>query len=321
MSRVVVITTSLPRYDGDPSGHFVATEAREAARRGDDVVVIAPGTAAPIEGARVVGLPDGGAFGWPGALARLRERPWRGLAMLRFIAAARSALRDLGPVDRVIAHWVLPCGYPIALAARAELEIVAHGSDVRLLLALPGPLRRRVVGELLDRGARFRFVSAELARALGRDSDPRLAAASRVELPAIDLSSAPTRAQARATLGLAPRERLLLIVSRLVPSKRVDLALCAAAGSFFERVVVVGDGPERSKLEKRFPRVRFLGKKPRSEALAWLAAADVLLSASAAEGAPTVVREARALGVPVVCPAVGDLARWAQVDPGIRLVG
>ncbi|HVY44240.1 MAG TPA: glycosyltransferase, partial [Minicystis sp.] len=51
----------------------------------------------------------------------------------------------------------------------------------------------------------------------------------------------------------------------------------------------------------------------------WVAAADVLLHASAVEGAPTVVREARALGVRVVaCPA-GDLAAWAAADPGITL--
>jgi teichuronic acid biosynthesis glycosyltransferase TuaC len=42
-----------------------------------------------------------------------------------------------------------------------------------------------------------------------------------------------------------------------------------------------------------------------------------LLSTSAHEGAPSVVREARALGVPVVAVAAGDLAEWAKADPGI----
>jgi len=43
-------------------------------------------------------------------------------------------------------------------------------------------------------------------------------------------------------------------------------------------------------------------------------------SASALEGAPSVVREARALGVPVVAVAAGDLAEWAKDDAGVLLV-
>ncbi len=85
-------------------------------------------------------------------------------------------------------------------------------------------------------------------------------------------------------------------------------------------VIVVGDGPELAELSARFPNVRFIGRVPRSEALCFIAAADVLVSASAAEGAPTVVREARTLGVPVVAVAAGDLALWARSDPGIVVV-
>ena len=56
------------------------------------------------------------------------------------------------------------------------------------------------------------------------------------------------------------------------------------------------------------------------EALTWIAAADVLLSASRSEGAPSVVREARALGVPVAAARVGDLPAWAQADAGLFLI-
>jgi len=66
--------------------------------------------------------------------------------------------------------------------------------------------------------------------------------------------------------------------------------------------------------------VRFTGYLARGEALRWIAAADVLVSASAHEGAPSVVREARALGVPVVAVNAGDLAQWAKRDAGLLLV-
>jgi glycosyltransferase involved in cell wall biosynthesis len=86
------------------------------------------------------------------------------------------------------------------------------------------------------------------------------------------------------------------------------------------RIAVVGDGPERSELERRFADVRFVGHVPHSEALSWIAAADVVVSASRDEGAPTVVREARALGVTVVAVPSGDLADWARTDPGLCVV-
>ena len=45
--------------------------------------------------------------------------------------------------------------------------------------------------------------------------------------------------------------------------------------------------------------VRFVGRLPRAEALAWIGVADAVITASRAEGASTVEREAEALGVRV----------------------
>lgn len=56
-----------------------------------------------------------------------------------------------------------------------------------------------------------------------------------------------------------------LVVSRLVPYKRVDLAVEAAA-QLGRRLVVVGDGPQRRKLEKAAGRtVEFLGRRTDEE--------------------------------------------------------
>jgi glycosyltransferase involved in cell wall biosynthesis len=88
--------------------------------------------------------------------------------------------------------------------------------------------------------------------------------------------------------------------------------------------VVIGDGPERAALEKRAAplgaRVRFTGALPRREALAWVAAADALLHPSGVEAAPTVVREARALGTRVVACDAGDVRAWSHDDAGIQMV-
>jgi teichuronic acid biosynthesis glycosyltransferase TuaC len=343
--RIVVVTTSYPRTAEDPSGHFVRSSALALAAAGHEVHVVAPG-GSPFEpprrrrGGVVVHRAGGGAlFAWPGALARAKEAPWRALSAGPFAVGVRARLARIGRVDRAVGHWMVPSAFPLLLGVRAELEVVAHGADVRLLLGAPRFARDRVVASLLDRGAHFTFAAGSLLSALSAALSPSVAAAlglaARVEPPPIDVPDGARAAGAalRGGLGLAPGEPLLVAVARLIPSKRVDLAIDAVSAlGRPARLVVVGDGPERRALEARAaslglsapdPRgapVRFTGALPRREALAWVAAADALVHASEVEAAPTVIREARALGTPVVACDAGDVRAWAHDDAGIRVV-
>jgi len=320
--RIAIVTTSYPSQRGDAAGHFVHSEVKRLLGAGHEVHVFAPGPAsASSDGAALHWLADRGAFGWPGALVRLKERPTRWLGAAEFCVRAGSALRRQAPFTRVQAHFLVPCAWPIALAAEpsTQLELVGHGSDVRLFCRLPSALRTPIARAWLARHASLRVTSAELADAL-RAANPELSSALRVEASPIDVEDVPTRSVARRALGIPEAKPLALIVARLIPEKRVALALQALALQGDLCAVVVGDGPELPSLRARFPTAHFTGYLPRSEALRWIAAADVLLSASAQEGAPSVVREARALGVPVVAVAAGDLAEWARHDPGLLLV-
>jgi len=190
---------------------------------------------------------------------------------------------------------------------------------VRLFCRLPSPVRKRIARVWLARHARLRVTSNELADLL-RSANPELGCALRVAASPIDVADVPSRSVARAALGIAETDVIALIVSRLIPEKRAALALQALALLDTVSPVVVGDGPELPALRARFPNTHFTGQLPRPETLRWIAAADVVVSASAREGAPTVVREARALGVPVVAVPAGDLAAWAERDRGIVLV-
>jgi glycosyltransferase involved in cell wall biosynthesis len=221
----------------------------------------------------------------------------------------------------VHAHFLVPCAWPLALsvAPSSELELIGHGSDVRLFCRLPRSLRGRMARAWLARGARLRVTSRELADALCA-ANPELSSAVRVEPSPIDVEGVPTRSAAREALGLSPTQPLALIVGRLIPEKRVAQALQALTLIEHVSAVVVGDGPELARLRAGFPNAHFTGYLPRPESLRWIAAADVLVSASAHEGAPSVVREARALGVPVVAVEAGELPAWADNDPGIILV-
>lgn len=324
--RIVVVTTSYPAHPGDPSGHFVATEALELARGGRRVTVLAPvvqgtvpGTRDAVNGVEVRWLPGGDAFGWPGALARLTERPWRLAGAARFVFAARRELRAFTDVERVVAHFLVPSAYPVAVfAPRAPLEVVVHGSDLRVVERMPAAVRRHIATSIAT--CKLRCVSEELRARLGHALGRELARRARVAPCPLEVSATLERASARRELGIEPGTRLVVIVARLVPSKRSESALRAVRLVPGARAVVVGDGPERARLERLFPEAHFAGQLPRPQALAWMAAADVLLSASDREGAPSVVREARALGTRVVATRAGDLERWSRRDPGLAVM-
>lgn len=323
--RVGIVTSSYPLQPGSYAGHFVASEARALLAEGHRVFVCCPGAPGSWQrdGIRGVSLGAQQLFDGPGALPRLKANPLRALWALPFVLRARAALQQHGPFDRMQAHWLLPCGWPIAAACEAPLQIVCHGSDIGLLERLPRALSRHILRSIADSQAQLRCVSHDLQQRL-LALDPSLAARCSVQPCALDLSAAPTRDQARAVLQVGADE-LLLIVSRLIPSKRVDLMLTSLTfrpeAPRARRTVVIGSGPEMPALRTRHPQVHFLGELPREQTLHWIAAADLLLTASAAEGAPTVVREARALGVPVLACAVGDLPLWARLDRGLHLLG
>jgi teichuronic acid biosynthesis glycosyltransferase TuaC len=325
--RVAILSTSYPSFAGDPSGHFVETEAIELGLAGNDVHVIAPGLDDRTDAPDGVTLHSAGAanlFGFPGAIVRAKDRPSRLLELPGFARRTRSILEQVKP-DALVAHFMLPSGYPLALASRADLEVVAHGTDVRIWARLPSPFRRHIVRLLVDRGARLRFSSHAVERTLLSGIDSALAATvsarSRVVAPHLSMPDVgEQKIRARAWVGSG--EPVLVTCSRLIAKKRVDLAILHAAERNMA-LVVVGDGPERSALERlaeeRGARVRFTGRLPRADALGFIACASTLLHMSEEEGSPTVVREARALGVPVIAAPSGDVAIWAARDPGITV--
>jgi glycosyltransferase involved in cell wall biosynthesis len=101
-----------------------------------------------------------------------------------------------------------------------------------------------------------------------------------------------------------------VVIARLVPSSRVDLAIetaavLAACGHAFP-LTVVGEGPERQILEQRVARlgvsalVRFVGAATPEEARRHLERADVMLFTGRGEGLALSAIEGLIAGVPVV---------------------
>jgi glycosyltransferase involved in cell wall biosynthesis len=200
-----------------------------------------------------------------------------------------------------------------ALAARlagARLIHTEHSFELyerrlkRVLLRALSMLCERVVA-VGDEGAR------ELTRRLRVPARKVEVIRAGVDLPTFEGS----RDDARRALGLTQQDRVATVVARLYPEKNHMLLLEAFADVVRRvegaRLLVVGDGIERERLEEEIKRlgledcVTLLGVR-RDIALI-LAATDVFVLSSDREGLPLAVLEALAAARPVVATTVGEL--------------
>jgi glycosyltransferase involved in cell wall biosynthesis len=107
------------------------------------------------------------------------------------------------------------------------------------------------------------------------------------------------------TFGEAPREPFYVTTSRLVPYKRVDLIVDAFAELPDRQLVVIGDGPEASRIRSRKPaNVRLLGEQPFPVLLDHLRRARAFVFA-AVEDFGIAPLEAQACGAPVIALGKG----------------
>lgn len=108
----------------------------------------------------------------------------------------------------------------------------------------------------------------------------------------------------RARLGLAPGQLLVLLVSRLAQEKNLDLAFAAFRAIRQHvpdaRFLLVGDGPERQRLQASYPDYWFAGMQTGVALAEHYASSDIFLYPSTTETFGNVIPEAMASGLPVV---------------------
>lgn len=115
-------------------------------------------------------------------------------------------------------------------------------------------------------------------------------------------------------------------VGRLAAEKRVE-ALAPLARLPGVAVVVVGDGPQRRRLQRLMPSAQFLGLQRGEDLARIMASLDLVVHPGPDETFCQVVQEALCSGVPVIAAAAGgplDLVRhgdngwlWAGGDPSV----
>jgi phosphatidylinositol alpha-1,6-mannosyltransferase len=208
--------------------------------------------------------------------------------------------------------------------------LVLHGAEV----TVPGrlPLSRRALASVLARASiavcAGRYPAAEARRVAGSAMAPVVEVPPGVDLDRFRPLDPPSRAKARAALGLPTDGLLAVSVSRLVPRKGMDVLIDAAAeleASFPALTVAIGGGGrDRARLAGRIAArrapVRLLGRVPDADLPALYGAADLFVMACRnrwagleQEGFGIVFLEAAAAGVPQIAGRSGG-ADEAVVD-------
>lgn len=126
----------------------------------------------------------------------------------------------------------------------------------------------------------------------------------------------------RQEFGLPPDRLIVLMVSALISTKRVEVGIDAVSRIPDAHLVVAGDGPLRQSIEAKAARLlpgRFTGLSIAAERMPQLyRSADVFLHLSKEEAFGNVFVEAMACGLPVVGHDTPRL-RWIVGDEGFLL--
>ncbi len=329
--RLLVLTSTFPRWPGDSEPPFVFDLSRRLADT-FDIHVLAPHAPGAQRAEIMAGLQVHRFRYAPealqqlaysgGILARLRERRWRWLLVPFWLAGQWWALRRLlrsQDFDVVHAHWLIPQALVAVLAGvsgRTVLLCTSHGGD---LFGLRGRLLSRIKRGILARCSSVTVVSAAM-----RDEVRRLRPGQAVDIIPMgtDLVDRFTPAPA-----VVREPATVLFVGRLVEKKGVRHLIDAMARLRQQgRAVtlrIAGTGPEMDALRGQVqrlgitPSVSFLGavEHTRLADLYRRASVAVVPSVVAAggdqEGFGLVLVEAMGCECPVVAsrlPAIDDIA-------------
>ncbi|MBA3880038.1 MAG: glycoside hydrolase [Sphingobium sp.] len=336
MLRVLTLSTLFPDATRPNFGVFVERQTLGLSRLpGVELRVVAP-----------IGVPP-----WPlSGHARYRafadvppQENWRGLdvrrprfinlpgtggrfhagALVRRLKPLLAELRRDFAFDVIDAEFFFPDG-PAAVALGKHfgvpVSIKARGADIHLWGQGATRGQVRAAGQAANG---MLAVSAAMKAdmvALGMPEDRIM-----VHHTGVDATrfGTVTRGEAKAALGIAGP--IVVSLGALVARKGHDIVVDAVAALPEATLLIVGEGPERAKLEAQIAalglgeRARLLGAVPHAEMGRLLPAADVMALASASEGLANAWVEALACGVPIVIPDIGG-AREVLTDPAYGLI-
>ncbi len=213
--------------------------------------------------------------------------------------------------DLIDAHYFYPDGVAAVRLGRAfgkPVTITARGTDLNLIADLPGPGRQ--IAQAAARADGLITVCQALKDKLvelGTEAGRVVVLRNGVDL---ELFRPTDRTAARQALAVADADQVLASVGHLIGRKGHDLVIDALPALPDATLLVAGEGPERTNLERRAAalgvagRVRLLGRIDHDRLRQVYNAADLLVLASSREGWANVLLEAMACGTPVVASKI-----------------
>jgi glycosyltransferase involved in cell wall biosynthesis len=309
--KILFALPGLHRVDRGAEIAFISI-ATELARRGDDVTLIGSGPHRPGRLYNFISVPT---------ISRERFEHFPSLPLFRNETAWEDAcfapglLRAFKPSDY---DATLTCSYPFS-----------HWVLRRPVLRGPGPAHIFVTQNgdwpAYSNKAEYRFFDCDGLVCTNPEYYDRNSSRYRCALipNGVDVATFTPGPVERKRFGL-PSGPLVLMVSALIPSKNVAEGIEAVAALPDAILVVAGDGPLRSQLQRladeRLPgRYRQL-TIPAADMPALYRSADVFLHLSRDESFGNVFVEALACGIPVVAYDV-PRTRWILGDTGFPADG
>lgn len=345
--RVLVTTSTFPRWEGDSEPAFVFELSRRLADR-FDITVLAPRSPGSRKQENLAGLNvlrfayffnkwEDLANHGGGMLNRIRARRMNFFLVPFFLAGQLLALIRLlnkEDFDLIHAHWIVPQGLMVIIARflsgrKVSVVCTSHGGD---LFALQGMCFKKLKQRVIQSCDVLAVVSSAMKQTVVDMgiSDQRV----KVMPMGVDLKNLfiPDPAVKRSS-------NEILFVGRLVEKKGLHVlveAMPEILAKFPEvRLTVAGAGPMEKRIKKRVAdlglagKVRFLGMVPQKKLpLLYSRAAMavfpfVIAEDGDQEGLGLVVVEAMGCGCPVIAsdlPALRDTVLHGRtgflVDPG-----
>ena len=322
--RLLITGSTFPRYAGDTEPRFVLDLAKNMKEYAEVTVLVpaAPGAAdrEELEGVQVVRyhyfpIHSLETLCYPGAIVpRIREKKVRGLLVpWLFVSLYVHLFKMRREYDIVQANWLIPQGI-VQSFIKKPYVVTGHGGDVTSLnKGILKVLKKRC----LKNAAGVTAVSQPLMDVLnGIYENPKQAVISM----GCDTAMCGQEHRVENYFGQGDK-KVVLFVGRLAEKKGVSYAIEAMRQVNNAILVIAGDGPLKSKLQRQAERVQkesgstilFLGAKTHEELKGIYASADLFVMPSITakdgdkEGFGLVILEAFASGLPIVASRSGGI--------------
>jgi glycosyltransferase involved in cell wall biosynthesis len=321
--KLLVITSSFPRWAGDYAGCFVYALVERLAKT-YDVTVLAPsdmgalaqetmGRLTVVRHRQGWGAHPNLAYG-SGIVPNIIRAPWRILHLPLYLICLLKAINKLIRSEQITlinAHWLYPAGlaaifYKHFYASQIRVLITGYRADIAGCELVVGRWLKKWLLRKANAVSVANHALVNTVRALGY-AGPLTVCPMGVDTAEFS----PERKDLPPVAGPEGTARFILFVGSLIKRKGIALlidAMPAVVKAIPDLgLVVIGEGHDRDCLRDKArhlgieARIKFVGAQPHNELPSWFARAEALVLPSYSEGYPLVVVEALSSGlIPIV---------------------